>query len=78
MISDAYTREYDEQQRVLELHRKHEKILNVAHRFGCEVIFKAWPDRINVNIMLPNGKLFHRFNTFEKALEWAERWGNVS
>lgn len=68
MISDEYTREYDERQQINIIER-------AAHRFGCSTDHKRHFDGcVTIRIYMPNGKLFHEFTEIEKAVEWAKRW----
>lgn len=77
MISDEYTREYDEMQKVRALNRKIDTVEATAKRFGCTMTMHIIDgNQININIYLPNGKLFHRFLKLQTAVDWAERWIN--
>lgn len=73
---DEYTREYDERQKAIGIQNKIKSVAEVAARFGCEtsLVVKNGEGDMNINIYLPNGKLFHRFNKLATAVAWAERW----
>lgn len=74
MISDEYTREYDERQRQQRRFDSLERVASVAKRFGCELSCTQKEDDVSISVYMPNGKLFHRFNKLATTVAWADRW----
>lgn len=73
MISDAYTREYDERQRQINTQAELERIARTAQRLGLETILKIRPN-LSFTITFQDGKKFKQFRKIETATRWADKW----
>lgn len=78
MISDAYTREYDERQRKKCFSAQIDNIAKTAMRFGCEMNIKLREmGGVTINIIMPNGEKLVQFRKLETALAWAQKWTTI-
>lgn len=74
MISDAYTREYDEREKNRRFVESLQRVGKTAERLGLSLSVLETAKRLTLRIHFSNGSKFLEFRKLENALAWAEKW----
>lgn len=80
MISDAYTREYDQREKQRKFHDSLNRVGMVAEKLGLELHAIEKAGRLTLLILYPEamgGAKFAEFRKLETALAWAQKWTTI-
>ena len=72
MITDSYTREYDERQQKQAAMAKIDRLSRAISKLCLEYTMEMDGDIVRVTVTLPFGGQLKEFSSIEEAIAWAE------